>query len=218
MWYSPPLPSGNCHELITSLVNTTIRIRKEFRRTHLRRSWLLSLVAVTSTMVGGCQQFCCKSGKHPSALAAETALTSPRLPAGEDPRLPLPLLPRMAQHQLEKMRDHLATIQEIMDALSQSDFVAVARASARIGYNEQMEQMCERMGVGAPGFNEMGLAFHRTADTIDAAARQKDTAATLKAVAATLHTCVACHSAYRQQIVDEAAWEKIMSHRRATIP
>ena len=199
-------------------MRTTIWIRNGSPPNYLRRAWLLSLVAVTSSMVSGCQQFSCKSGKHPSALTAEAALTSPRSPVGEDTRLPLPLLPRMAEHQLAKMRDHLATIQEIMDALAQGDLAAVARASARIGYNEQMGQMCERMGAGAPGFNEMGLTFHRTADTIGIAARQNDAAATFKAVAATLQTCVACHSAYRQQIVDEAAWKKIMSHRRATIP
>ncbi len=188
------------------------------RPNYLRATWLLLLVPLASTLVNGCQQFSCKSGKHPSALPAEATLTSPRPPAGEDTRLPLPLLPRMAEHQLENMRDHLATIQEIMDALSQGDFPAVARASARIGYSEQMGQMCERMGAGAPGFNEMGLAFHRSADTIGITARQNDAAATFKAVAATLQTCVACHSAYRQQIVDEAAWKKIMSHRRTIAP
>ena len=153
-----------------------MRISNVVRRTQLRRSCLVASVALASTLVSGCQQFSCKSGKHPSALPAKAVLTSPRPPAGEDPRLPLPLLPRMAEHQLENMRDHLATIQKIMDALSQGDFPAVARASARIGYNEQMGQMCERMGAGAPGFNEMGLAFHRTADTIGVAARQNDAA------------------------------------------
>jgi len=122
----------------------------------------------------------------------------------------------MAQHQLENMRGHLATIQEIMAALSIDDFVTVESAAARIGYSEQMGQLCEKMGAGAPGFNERALRFHHTADTIGVAARQKDAAATLKAVGETLQTCLDCHAVYRQQIVDATAWEKIMRRQHAT--
>jgi cytochrome c556 len=119
----------------------------------------------------------------------------------------------MAEHQLEQMRDHLAAMQEIMAALAKNDFAAVEQAAGRIGYSEQMGQMCERMGAGAPGFNELALNFHHTADTIVPAAKARDSAATLKAVAATLQTCVGCHAVYRQQIVDEATWKKIVSRR-----
>jgi hypothetical protein len=78
-----------------------------------------------------------------------------------------------------------------------------------------MGQMCERMGAGAPGFNELALQFHHTADTIGTAAKQRDANATLKAVAATLQTCVGCHAVYQQQIVDEATWKKVMSRRES---
>ena len=55
-------------------------------------------------------------------------------------------------------------------------------------------------------------------NAVDGPYDPNDAAATFKAVAATLQTCVVCHSAYRQQIVDEAAWKKIMSHRRTIAP
>jgi mono/diheme cytochrome c family protein len=119
----------------------------------------------------------------------------------------------MAKHQRENMRDHLAAVQEIVAAVSSGDFAGVESSAARIGYSDEMGQMCERMGAGAPGFNEMALHFHHTANTIAAAAKARDGTATLKAVAATLQTCVACHAVYRQQIVDEATWKEITNRR-----
>jgi cytochrome c556 len=115
----------------------------------------------------------------------------------------------MAAHQLTQMRDHLVAIQEVMTAATLNDFTKVERSAARIESSEQMSRMCGHMGAGAPGFTEMALAFHRTADGITTAARKRDTSGVHRAVAATLQTCVACHSTYRQKIVDEAAWNRI---------
>jgi hypothetical protein len=126
-----------------------------------------------------------------------------------DQRTPVPLLPRMAAHQRENMRDHLAAVQEIVAAVSAGDFAGVERSALRIGYSEQMGQMCSHMGAGTPGFTELALNFHRTADTIVPAAKAHDTAATLKALSATVQTCVGCHAIYRQRIVDEATWKAI---------
>jgi mono/diheme cytochrome c family protein len=122
----------------------------------------------------------------------------------------------MAQHQRENMRDHLAAIQEILAALASNNFADVERAAARIGYSEQMAQMCDHMGAGAVGFTEMALQFHHTADTIATAAKKGDANAALKAVGTTLQSCVGCHAVYRQQVVDATAWEKIMKRRRTT--
>ena len=162
-------------------------------------------------MLGGCQHpsptHGYTTGAEPGARPIPTSQTAGPL----DKRIPVPLLPPMAAHQRQNMRDHLAAMQEIIAAISTGDFASVERSAGRIGYSEQMGQMCAHMGAGAPGFTELALNFHRTADTIVAAAKAHDTAATLKAVSATLQTCVGCHGIYRQQIVDEAAWKMIMS-------
>jgi hypothetical protein len=148
-----------------------------------------------------------------SSDASEPKATPPahavKLIDPHDQRTPVPLLPRMAAHQRENMRDHLAAVQEIIAAVSAEDFAAVERSAARIGYSDQMGQMCSHMGAGAPGFTELALHFHRTADTIAVAAKTRDRAATLKALSATVQTCVGCHAIYRQHIVDETAWEAI---------
>jgi cytochrome c556 len=120
---------------------------------------------------------------------------------GMDRRQPLPLSPMMAQHQKENMREHLIAVQQIVAALARDDFDAVAAAAKPIGYSEEMAQMCTHMGAGAPGFTEMALTFHRTADTIGEAATRRDRAAVLAALGNTLQTCTACHAAYRQEII-----------------
>jgi cytochrome c556 len=165
-------------------------------------------IALLSALVGGCH----KTAESPANQSPPDAAASPEPhhpPSTTDTRKPLPLLAHMAEHQREQMRDHLAAIQQILAALSTNDFAGIEKAASRIGYSEQMGRMCSHMGMGAPGFTHTALQFHRTADAIDAAAKRRDADATLKAVTATLQNCVSCHATYRQEIVDDAAWEKI---------
>jgi len=153
----------------------------------------------------------------PSAAAAGGAsrslppATHPMPPSSTalDSRLPLPLPPHMAQHQLENMRGHLAAVQEILAAIASRDFAGVEKAAARIEWSEEMEQMCSHMGMGAPGFTPLALTFHHTASTISAAARKRDQAEVIKTLSATLETCVKCHATYRQEVVDDTTWSRL---------
>jgi ABC-type transporter Mla MlaB component len=126
-----------------------------------------------------------------------------------DTRAPVPLLPMMANHQKQNMRDHLVAVQEIVAALATDDFASVERSAGRIGFSEHMGQMCTHMGAGAPGFTPQALAFHRTADRITAAARERDRARVLVELGATLRTCTACHEAWKQRVVDEPTWQRL---------
>ena len=141
----------------------------------------------------------------PSAASAADALDR------MDTRAPVPLLPMMANHQKQNMRDHLVAVQEIVAALATDDFAAVERAAGRIGFSEQMGQTCTHMGAGAPGFTEQALNFHHTADRISAAARDRDRARVLTELGATLQTCTSCHAAWKQQVVDEPTWTRLTS-------
>jgi hypothetical protein len=178
-----------------------------------RRSFAV-VIGITLSALLQCDAI---SPKHRSA-APDTSARAPsatRTDRAEqaledlDRRTAVPLLPMMANHQRENMRDHLVAVQEIISATSTGDFAAVERTSKRIGYSEQMGRMCSHMGLGAPGFTERAIAFHRTADTITAAARQRDHAGVLTALGATLATCTGCHAEFRQQVVDEATWSKL---------
>lgn len=146
--------------------------------------------------------------QEPAAPSAAQALDD------MDSRAPVPLLPRMALHQKQSMREHLVAVQEIVAAIARDDLAAVERAARSIGFSEAMGQMCSHMGAGAPGFTEQALAFHHTADGIAAAARDGDRSAVLSALSATLGTCTSCHAAWKQQVVDEATWR----HLTASLP
>ncbi|MFZ5889502.1 MAG: hypothetical protein ACOY0T_00385 [Myxococcota bacterium] len=124
-----------------------------------------------------------------------------------DQRTPVPLLPMMAHHQKENMRDHLLVVQEVVLAAASDDFAGVERAARRMGYSDQMGHMCSHMGAAAPGFSERALGFHRLADGIVTAAKQRDRASVMRALGGTLRACTDCHASYRQRVVDEATWK-----------
>jgi hypothetical protein len=126
-----------------------------------------------------------------------------------DQRTPLPLLPMMAHHQKQNMRDHLVAVQEIIAALSVKDFDAVRVSAGRIGYSERMGQMCEHMGSGAPGFTPLSLKFHHTADTIGEAAKNGDADGILRALGNTLAVCTSCHQTFKQHPVSQAEWSAL---------
>jgi hypothetical protein len=153
---------------------------------------------------------CHSDADAPSAPAASASVASAHPPSAQqaldalDQRSPVPLAPLMAHHQKQNMRDHLRAVQEIVAALAAEDFAAIEKSAGRIGSSEQMGQMCTHMGQGAPGFAEQALEFHRTADTIGAAARSRDGGAVLRALTATIATCTGCHDVFKQQVVDEA--------------
>jgi len=128
-----------------------------------------------------------------------------------DLRTPVPMLPMMAKHQKENMRDHLLAVREIIHALASDDFAAVERAARRIGFSEDKRQMCTHMGAAAPGFTEQALAFHHMADRIAVAARERDRLRVLGQLGATLEICTSCHTTWKQQVVDEATWERLTS-------
>jgi cytochrome c556 len=146
------------------------------------------------------------AGSEPKPEASKVpALVSP--PSASDTldrldgRRPVPLLPHMAQHQKENMREHLEAVQGVVAAAAVSDFDKVAESAKRMGFSESMGRMCEHMGAAAPGFTEQALAFHHTADEIAAAATRQDSAAVLIALAKTLQACTSCHTTYKQQLV-----------------
>jgi hypothetical protein len=142
-----------------------------------------------------------EASAHP-ATSPPTAMPAPQEALDKlDQRRPLPLLPMMAAHQKENMREHLEAVQEVVAAAAVNDFDKVAVAARRMGFSESMGRMCEHMGAGASGFTEQALAFHHTADEIVSAATRQDGPGVLAALSKTLRTCTSCHAAFKQQPV-----------------
>ncbi len=163
----------------------------------------LSLLVAISLCLG-CRAV---AQSEPKPQASAQPPPSPASPSATDAldrldqRRPVPLLPMMAQHQKQNMREHLEAVQEVVAAAAASDFDGVAVAAKRMGFSETMGRMCEHMGAGAPGFTEQALSFHHTADEIAAAATKQDSAAVLAALSKTLRACTTCHATYKQQPV-----------------
>jgi hypothetical protein len=172
---------------------------------------LLTAALAAATCATGCVERVAPAAPTPAAQKVSASDSATDTAARMDTRVPVPLLPMMAEHQKAQMRGHLGAVQEIVAALSKNDFVGVEEATKKIGYSDSMAKMCTHMGAGAPGFTPTAIEFHRTADTIGAAAKKKNRAAVLDALNATLNTCVGCHATYKQQIVDEATWAKLTS-------
>ncbi|MGO9037153.1 MAG: hypothetical protein ACLQKH_04150 [Steroidobacteraceae bacterium] len=131
-------------------------------------------------------------------------------------RRPLPLLQMMADHQKQMMRDHLAAVQEIVTALSSDDFDAVQHAAVRLGYSDEVGRVCIHMGAASPAFTRQALAFHHTADGIVAAARERNRGRVLAELSTTLQACRACHAQWKQEIVDEPTWNRLIAAPQAT--
>ncbi len=152
------------------------------------------------------------SSARPPAAAATPVTAATGGPAALDAldkRTPVPLLPMMADHQKRNMRDHLLAVQQIVAAVAVDDFAGIEQAASRIGFSEPMGQMCEHMGTGAPGFTELALAFHHQADRITVAARAGDKVGVLAELGTTLQACTGCHEQWKQQVVDEAGWQRV---------
>jgi len=139
--------------------------------------------------------------KTPAPAVAATKPSPSEVLDQLDRRRPLPLLPMMAQHQKQNMREHLEAVQAVVAAAAVNDFAKVALAADRMGFSETMGRMCEHMGAGAPGFTEQAIAFHHTADEISTAAKQKDGPGVLGALSKTLTACTSCHETFKQQLV-----------------
>jgi hypothetical protein len=170
-----------------------------------------TLIVVCGLTLSACDMLARDGSPAPSAssapLASSGQLEPTRLPMqleldSMDTRTPVPLAPAMANHQKQNMRDHLLAVHDIVAALATSDFSAAERAAGRMGYSQQMEQMCHHMGAGTPAFTEVAMTFHHTADTIGAAAKRGDTGAVLAALGNTLASCTGCHATFKQQVVD----------------
>lgn len=148
---------------------------------------------------------------HPAAPAHSGPVAAAEQLDRMDRRAPVPLLPAMASHQKENMRDHLIAVQEMVTAISIADYASVEAAAARIGFSQMMGQMCTHMGSGAPGFADQAIEFHHTADRIGVAARERNVGGVLTALGATLQACTSCHAVWKQQVVDEPTWQRLAS-------
>jgi len=120
-----------------------------------------------------------------------------------DSRQLVDLPPVMREHMLGNMRDHLAAMLEIQQALAAGDFSTAGRvAEQRIGVSSLTSHGASHMAPFMPAaMQDIGTAMHHAASQFAVIAEESagdaDMRRALEALSAVTRQCVACHAAYR---------------------
>jgi len=117
---------------------------------------------------------------------------------GDDGRLAIALQPGERALMLREMREFVAGLQQISDALSRDDMAAVAKAARGLGTSRSHDVPAAMMGRLPIEFKSLALSTHREFDTIAVDAERSGTPKhTLGQLSDVLQKCVACHAGYQ---------------------
>jgi cytochrome c556 len=119
--------------------------------------------------------------------------------ADNDPRQLVKFPEMMQHHMLTSMRDHLATLNAIMEDLSNNKMDAAADiAESRLGMSSLPKHEASHLAKFMPkGMQEAGTNMHKAASQFALKAQEGDLLAAYKSLSNVTSACVACHSAYR---------------------
>jgi hypothetical protein len=136
---------------------------------------------------------------------AQMAGAAQPMAATEDSRLLVKYPEPLRIQTLANMRDHLATLGAIQDALARGSFdQASDLAERRLGMSSLEMHGAHEVAMYMPkDMQDAGTAMHRAASRFAIAARDAsatgDMRPALAALAQVSQTCVSCHAAYRIQ-------------------
>ncbi len=119
--------------------------------------------------------------------------------AGDDEREFVQLPAMMQDHMLSNMRDHLATLNEILVDMAAGDLDAAALiAESRLGMSSLQSHGAAHMAKFMPeGMQAAGTNMHHAASQFALLAQEGEALPAYKALSEVSSACVACHSAYR---------------------
>jgi len=100
------------------------------------------------------------------------------------------------EHLLHVMRNNLANLGRLIDAMSEDNFKAVEKITSKMSLNEKKARGLSRRGN--PAFTATGLQFHGLKVlAVKKAAEAGDRKGTLRAMSRMVSTCVGCHATFR---------------------
>ncbi|WP_455220742.1 hypothetical protein [Kaarinaea lacus] len=119
--------------------------------------------------------------------------------ANDDSRALVELPKMMQDHMLSNMRDHLATINEILLDLGKGDLDKAAEiAEARLGMSSLELHGARHLAEFMPeDMRKAGTRMHKAASQFALKAQEGEILPAYKALTEVTSACVACHSAYR---------------------
>jgi hypothetical protein len=154
-------------------------------------------IAITCTALALALSSCTSTGpahEHHAAAAS---------PSNDDARQAVRFPAMLREHTLANMRDHLATLQRLQEALASGRYDEAAELSERrLGMSSLPLHGAHDVAPYMPQpMQQMGTAMHKAASRF--ALEAQDAAATgdvkpaLAALSRLTSQCVACHAAYR---------------------
>jgi len=135
-----------------------------------------------------------------TVFAVAVLLGTSNAPAiDEDIRQMVELPEMMQQHMLSNMRDHLATINEILLKIASGELEQAAEiAESRLGMSSLELHGASHMAKFMPeGMRKVGNEMHRAASRFALIAQEGDALAAYGELSEVTTACVGCHSAYR---------------------
>jgi len=119
--------------------------------------------------------------------------------ADNDPRQLVKFPEMMQHHMLTSMRDHLATLNAIMEDLANDKMNDAADiAENRLGMSSLPKHEASHLAKFMPkGMQMAGTNMHKAASQFALKAQEGDLLAAYKSLSNVTSACVACHSAYR---------------------
>lgn len=119
--------------------------------------------------------------------------------SADDPRQLVEMPPRMQEHMLGNMRDHLVALDEILAHVGEGRFDAAAEvAERRLGMSSLESHGASHMSQVMPqGMRETGTRMHRAASRLAVVAQEGDALQTYRSLKDVTGACVACHAGYR---------------------
>ncbi|HEY0721945.1 MAG TPA: hypothetical protein VGE50_11915 [Gammaproteobacteria bacterium] len=119
--------------------------------------------------------------------------------ADDDTRQLVELPEMMQRHMLSNMRDHLVSLNEILDFMASDQLDKAAEvAESRLGMSSLDAHGANHMASFMPeGMREAGTNMHRAASRFALKAQEGEALPAYKALSEVTSSCVACHSGYR---------------------
>jgi len=119
--------------------------------------------------------------------------------AAEDSRQFVELPKMMQDHMMSNMRDHLASINEILQKMKNGELDKAAEvAESRLGMSSLELHGASHMAKFMPeGMREAGTNMHRAASRFALKAQEGEVLPAYKTLAEVTAACVTCHAAYR---------------------
>lgn len=119
--------------------------------------------------------------------------------ADEDSRQLVDLPEMMQQHMMSNMRDHLATLNEILINMANGHLDKAGEiAESRLGMSSLELHGASHMAKFMPtGMRQAGTSMHRAASRFALKAQEGEALPAYSALSEVTSACVACHSGYR---------------------